>query len=78
MRSSGWKAIIGFVLHWHSSTEAVSKCQTIHVIQAKLDEISRKKNKIWEVFVEEDLTKASTELPAVDVSGDIDKDQPRC
>ena len=37
----------------------------------KMDEISGKKNKTWEVFMEEDPTKACAKLPAADVLGDI-------
>ena len=70
-RPSNWKAIIGFVLPWYSSTEVVSKCQTTPLIQAKLDEISGKHNKPWEVFMEEELTKACAKLQAADVSEDI-------
>ena len=29
MRSSDWKATIGCVVPWHSSSEAVAKCKTI-------------------------------------------------
>ena len=74
MRAPDWKAIIGFVLPRYSSTEAVSKCQTIPLIQEKLDEISRKQKKTWEVFMEEELKKACAKLPAADVSGGIDQE----
>ena len=74
MMAPGWKAIIGFVLPRHSATEAVSKCQTIPLIQAKLDEISRKQKKPWGVFMEKEMTKACANLPAADFSGDIDEE----
>ena len=74
MRAPDWKAIIGFVLPRYSSTEAVSKCQIIFLIQAKLDEISRNQKKPWEVFMEEEMTKACANLPEADVLGDIDKE----
>ena len=41
------------------------------MIQAKLDEISGKHNKPWEVFMEEELTKTCAKLQAADVSEDI-------
>ena len=74
MRAPDWKVIIGFVLPRFSSTEAVSKCQTIPLIQEKLDKISRKQKKSWEVFMEEEMTKACASIPAADVLGDIDKE----
>ena len=72
MRSSDEKTIIDFVLPWYLSTEAVSNCQTIPVIQAKLDEISRKHKKTWGVFMRKEPMKARVKLPATDVSRDID------
>ena len=44
------------------------------MIQAMLDEISRRQKKTWEVFMEEELTNACAKLPGADVSGDIDEE----
>jgi len=66
MRAADWKDIISFVLPRYSS-EAISKFQTIPHIKAKLEVIEKDKNKKWDVFMEEELTKVRVDLPVVEV-----------